>query len=122
MEAVRGTIFSDVRTIIKITQNGHSVYVPRFLDIDVYLGTSNELITLDKILKFTQENKMRIFDFLISEKKEYEFCSMLPDMECDREELMLVLKILDIKHSNSVLMRAAVLDEIQRAEKEKLSI
>lgn len=122
MEAVRGTIFSDVRTVIKITQNGHSVYVPRFLDIDIYLGTSNELVTFDKILKFTQENKMRIFDFLISEKREHEFCSMLPDMECDREELMLVLKILDIKHSDSVLMRAAVLDEIQKAEKEKLSI
>lgn len=117
IDAVRGTVFSDVRTIIKITQNGHSVYIPRFLNIDdIY---SDDIITMDNILKFTQKNKMRIFDFLISENREHDFCNILSDMECNYEELMLILKILDAKHSNSVLMRAAVLDRVQKTEKKE---
>ena len=62
---------------------------------------------------------MRIFDFLISENREYDFCNILPDMECNYEELMLILKILDAKHSNSVLMKAAVLDRVQKTEKKR---
>lgn len=120
IDAVRGTVFSDVRTIIKITQNGHSVYIPRFLNIDdIYIEASDDIITMDNILKFTQKNKMRIFDFLISENREYDFCNILSDMECNYEELMLILKILDAKHSNSVLMRAAVLDRVQKTEKKE---
>lgn len=128
INAVKGTVFSDVRTIIRITQNGHSVYIPRFLDVDdIYIEASDDIITMNNILKFTQENKMRIFDFLISENREYDFCNILSDMECNYEELMLILKILNAKHSNSVLMRAAVLDRVQKTEKkektkEKLSV
>lgn len=116
----KGTVFSDVRTIIRITQNGHSVYIPRFFDVDdIYIEASDDIITMNNILKFTQENKMRIFDFLISENREYDFCNILSDMECNYEELMLILKILDAKRSNSVLMRAAVLDRVQKTEKKE---
>lgn len=85
----------------------------------IYIEASDDIITMDNILKFTQKNKMRIFDFLISENREYDFCNILSDMECNYEELMLILKILDAKHSNSVLMRAAVLDRVQKTEKKE---
>lgn len=32
INAVKGTVFSDVRTIIRITQNGHSVYITNHYD------------------------------------------------------------------------------------------
>lgn len=114
--------FANGYTTVKITQNGKSAYLPRVLTQEALLTMSDDSVTIDDMVAFIKEKQSEIVNFLLDRNKEKVFCDMLQDVDFGYEELKEMLKKVEEKRPDNLMMKAAVLNKMNRTKNEILSM
>ena len=113
---------ADGCTTVKITQNGKSAYIPRILIQDAIVEMGDDAVTIDDMVAFTQEKQSEIVDFLLDINEEKGFCDMLRDIDFGYEGLKRMLKKIEKKRPDNLIMKAAVLNKMNKTENGILSM
>lgn len=113
---------ADEHTTVKITQNKKSAYIPRILIQDAIVETDDDdVVTIDDMVAFTKEKQSEIVDFLLDMNEEKILCDMLQNVEFGYEELKDILKKIEKKRPDGLVIKAVALDRIDKTKKEMLS-